>query len=275
MTYLQAIILGLVQGLGEFLPISSSAHLVIMPWFFDFKDPGLTFNVALHFGTLLAIIAYFWRDWVMIFSGSFRVLARKKNKDPHLDIEDRNQFYLLILLGVATVPGALAGLFLEDYAETVFRSPLLIALNMALLGALLFLADYRFQGKKDLSHIGFVNSLLIGLSQALALVPGVSRSGITMTVGLFSGFTRVTAARFSFLMAAPITLGACILKAPQFFETSITGQALTGILVSAISGFLSIKYLLKYVRIYNYRPFVYYRFIFAIGVVGVYFLRSA
>jgi undecaprenyl-diphosphatase len=267
LSYIESILLGLVQGLGEFLPISSSAHLVILPWFMDFKDPGLTFSVALHFGTLLAIVTYFWKDWWEILSGSCGYMrARFKQKD--VSEISFARFRLLIYLVIATIPGALAGLLLEDVAETLFRNPLLVAANMALFGGLLWAVDKWGKRTQDLSKISWSAGLLIGVSQALALVPGVSRSGATMTMGLCLGLDRVSSARFSFLMATPITLGACILKAPDFFSGDITLHVLSGILVSAIIGFLAIKFLMSFVQRHSYNLFVYYRFAFFVFVVG-------
>ncbi len=255
MTYLQSIILGLVQGLGEFLPISSSAHLIIVPWMFGtlslhFPDPGLTFDVALHFGTLFALLFYFWKDWIEILTRQHR---------------------LLLFIIIASIPGAIAGMLLEKLAENTFRNPLLIALNMAVMGGVLFWADQNAKQKNGLPQISFADSLIIGFSQALALVPGVSRSGITITAGLLRGLDRGSAARFSFLLAAPITFGACLLKAKHFLAGSPGGVELTGIVVSALVGFLSIKYLLRYVQTFSYRIFAYYRFLFALVVVGVYY----
>ena len=250
MTYFQSIILGIVQGLGEFLPISSSAHLAIVPWAFRFPDPGLTFDVALHFGTLFALLFYFWKDWVEILTRGHR---------------------LLLLIIMASIPGAVAGLLLEKLAESTFRSPILIALNMAVMGGVLFWVDGHAKRERGLPQISLMDSLIIGFSQALALVPGVSRSGITITAGLLRGMDRPAAARFSFLLAAPITAGACLLKAKHFLAGSPGGIEFTGIVVSALVGFLSIKYLLSYVQTFSYRVFSYYRFLFALVVVGVYY----
>lgn len=252
MTYFQSILLGIVQGLGEFLPISSSAHLVITPWLFKFPDPGLVFDVALHFGTLLALLAYFWKDWIKII------------------LEKRRLFLFVV---VATIPGAAAGYFLEDLAETVFRHPLLTAFNMSLLGAILLYADHRVRDGKTVGKVTWRDALIVGFSQALALVPGVSRAGVTITAALFCGFSRSTAAFFSFLLAMPITFGACVFKMGHLFENGAGGVEWTGIAISAVVGFLSIKYLLKYVQTHNYRIFVYYRFGFTILVGLVYFLR--
>lgn len=274
MTLFESVLLGVVQGLGEFLPISSSAHLVIAPWLFDFHDPGLTFDVALHFGTLVAIVAFFWRDWWQIFSGSCLYLFKKESLTTEVSLKmAHNSWRLLVYLVLATIPGALIGKLFEELAETSFRAPLLIAFNMSLMGGFLFWADSKKIGETDLSQITLKQALAIGFSQALAIVPGVSRSGVTMTTGLMLGLNRVTSARFSFLLAMPITVGACLLKAKDFFSEAPTQEALIGIFVSAIVGFLSIKYLLKYVQVKNYKPFCYYRFAFTLVVVLIYFLR--
>lgn len=267
MTLWQAILLGVVQGLGEFLPISSSAHLVIVPWLGNFPDPGLTFDVALHFGTLLAILFYFFGDWVILVKAAFSSLGKKRaTYSP-----DEKLFWYLV---VASIPGAVIGYIFEKQAETTFRSPLLIALMMSVMGVLLLLVDLWSKKTKDIHHVGFVDSLLIGLSQALAIIPGVSRSGVTITTGLARDLKRTTAARFSFLLATPITAGACLVKAKEFIHFGLNTQSLIGVGVSALVGFLSIKYMLAYLQKYSYRIFVIYRFLFSLVVVGVYFLRK-
>lgn len=268
MSYFESFILGLVQGLGEFLPISSSAHLVIAPWFFEFTDPGLAFDVALHFGTLLAVVFYFWKDWSHIAKGTWNYFFKKRG-------EDRFSFLLLVYLIVATIPGALAGYFLNDLAEHELRHPLLVAFNMIFLGALLFWADRRVDHtQKNLQHMTFAFAVVIGVLQALALFPGVSRSGITIMTALLLGFNRVDSARFSFLLATPITFGACLLKAPYFLAALQNPQALIGIVTATLFGFLSIKYLLKLVANFSYKIFCYYRFVFGVVVIILYCLRT-
>jgi undecaprenyl-diphosphatase len=265
MTLWQAVILGAVQGLGEFLPISSSAHLVIVPWLFRFSDPGLTFDVALHFGTLIALVAYFYKDWFRLLKAAFTSLTKKR---VNYSSEEKLFWYLVL----ASIPGAVFGYLLEKQAETIFRSPLLIALMMTVMGIFLLAADQASRKNKDLQQVSFLDSILIGLSQAMALIPGVSRSGITITTGLSRGLTRTAAARFSFLLATPITAGAALLKAKAFFHAGINREALVGIAVSTFFGFLSIKYMLAYLQKYTYRVFVVYRFLFSLVVVVVYFL---
>jgi undecaprenyl-diphosphatase len=248
--------LGLFQGLGEFLPISSSAHLVLVPWLFHWEDPGLTFDIALHIGTLIAVIIYFWKDWLRLFTQGF---TAPRTTDGRL-------FWYLV---IATVPGAIVGYALEKKAETIFRTPLLIAVALIVMGAILFLAESKSSKKDDLSNITLRTSFLIGLSQALAIIPGVSRSGITMTTGLFSGLSREAAARFSFLLSAPIILGAAIIKVPYLVSHPdvINTNFLIGMVVACITGIASIRFLLRYIQTKTFLPFVWYRF--AIGALVI------
>jgi undecaprenyl-diphosphatase len=258
LTTFEAVILGLVQGLGEFLPISSSAHLVLVPWLFKWEDPGLTFDIALHFGTLIAVAVYFWRDWLRLLSKGF---TDTKSADGRL-------FWYLVL---ATIPGAAIGFLLENHAETIFRNPLLIAFMLIVLGIILYWADQRGTGNIDEKNITLKTSFLIGLSQALAIIPGVSRSGITMTTGLLLGLTREGSARFSFLLSAPIIFGAAAIKLPYVIAhpSLITGNFIIGIVVSCITGIAGIGFLLRYVQTKTFLPFVWYRFILGAVVIMV------
>jgi undecaprenyl-diphosphatase len=261
-TLLQAIVLGLVQGLGEFLPISSSAHLVLVPWLLKWTDPGLTFDVALHVGTLAAVVLYFWKDWLQLITKGFTD-ARS--------VQGRLFWYLV----VASVPGAIGGFLLEKKAETVFRSPLLIAIMLIVMGVFLYWADRKSAKSTEMNRIGFGTALSIGVSQILAIIPGVSRSGITMNTGLLMGLTREGAARFSFLLSTPIIFGAALVKLPHVIKepSMMTMNFGVGILVSAITGVLSIGFLLRYVQTKDFRPFVWYRFALGALVIAVYFLR--
>ena len=256
MTTGQAIILGLFQGLGEFLPISSSAHLVLVPWLFHWEDPGLTFDIALHIGTLIAVIIYFWKDWLRLVTQGFAV---PRSSDGRL-------FWYLV---IATVPGAIVGYALEKKAETIFRTPLLIAVALIVMGAILYWAESKSTKKDDLNKITLRTSFLIGLSQALAIIPGISRSGITMTTGLFSGLSREAAARFSFLLSTPIILGAAIIKVPHIVShpEMIDANFLIGMVIACITGIASIHFLLRYVQTKTFLPFVWYRF--AIGALVI------
>lgn len=262
MTIWQAIVLGLVQGLGEFLPISSSAHLVLVPWIFRWPDPGLTFDVALHLGTLVAVVAFFWRDWLNLIAGAFRGSGT---------VEGR-LFWCLVF---ASIPGALFGFLLEKKAETVFRAPALIAVMLIIMGVLLYMADRSGAKKVKIERIGLGRSLLIGFSQALAIIPGVSRSGITMATGLFAGMTRESAARFSFLLSVPIILGAGLVKIPDLLAhpEMVNAAFWVGVIVSAVSGVASIGFLLRYVRRKSFLPFVWYRLALGIFVLILFFLR--
>lgn len=261
MTLVQAIILGTLQGLGEFLPISSSGHLIVVPWLLGWPEHGLTFDVALHLGTLAAVLYAFAGDWWRMGVSALSGLGRGR---PFAEPGGR----MLGLLALGSIPGAVAGLVLEDWAETTFRSPALVAVAMAALGVLLWIADRR-RGALGADTVTVAQAILIGCAQALALVPGVSRSGITISVALLLGLRRDEAARFSFLLATPITFGAALIKVPQLFGSGQLGLALAGMLTAALVGWLSIFVLLRYVRTHDYRPFVCYRLLFAAGVLAV------
>jgi undecaprenyl-diphosphatase len=244
------------------LPISSSAHLVLIPWFFGWTDPGLTFDVALHIGTLVAVVIYFWKDWWQLIVKGFTDARSEKGR-------------LFWYLAAASVPGAIGGFLLEKKAETLFRSPLLIAMMLILMGILLYWADRKSAKKIELDRITFGTSLCIGVSQALAVVPGVSRSGITMTTGLLMGITREGAARFSFLLSTPIIFGAAMVKLPGVASNSsvITLNFVIGMAVSCVTGMVSIGFLLRYVQTKDFLPFVWYRFILGALVIMIALIR--
>lgn len=257
-----AIILGIVQGLGEFLPISSSAHLWILPWLFKWPYAGLTFDIALHVGTLIAVVAYFWKDWwVLAISGVRDVRSQ----------EGRLFWYLV----AATLPGALAGFLLEDLAETLFRQPLLIGVALILMGAILYWADRQGSKVLELDNMRFRTAFIIGLSQALAIIPGVSRSGITMSAGMLTGMTRESAARFSFLLSTPIIFGAALVKAPELIANPamMDLQFFVGVVVSCLVGLLSISFLLRFLQTRTFLPFAWYRFALGALVIIVALLR--
>jgi len=263
----RALVLGILQGLGEFLPISSSGHLIVVPWLLGWGDSGLAFDVALHLGTLVAVAFAFWRDWLRLIQGGLRGLLSGR---PLADPDAR----LLLYLAIATVPGALAGVLLDEWAETVFRSPGLVALMMALMGAVLWLADRRAGTQAATDVVSLRDAVLIGLAQALAIVPGTSRSGATISAALFLGHRREAAARFSFLLALPITAGAALVKVPALVRSGADmGPVLIGMVAAAVSGLLAIRVLLGYVRTRTYVPFSIYRFAFAALVWLVLLLR--
>lgn len=264
MEIIQSITLGIVQGLGEFLPISSTAHLILVPFFTGWRDPGLAFDVAMHAGTLLAVVLYFWRDWVEILQSAFGGDKFKSQK------YNQNILWLLI---IGTVPGALIGFFLEDFVDGVFRNPYLIATTLAVFGLILFLLDKYATHERELDKISLKDVLIIGLAQAVAIVPGVSRSGATISAGLALGLNRVSAARFSFLLSTPIILGATLSQLPDLIEGGISSGIILGVIISAVSGYLAIKYLIKFVENYSYKVFFWYRLALAIIIIVVINLR--
>ncbi len=268
MLLFQAFILGMVQGLGEFLPISSSAHLIIVPWLFNWKDPGLAFDVALHWGTLLAVLAYFYNDVWLLIKGFIHSLSKSTR-----DLQNNTYQKLSWLLIIASVPGALIGKLLEEQAEHAFRSPLLIAGTLSVMGIILWVVDRYCEKLKNLNHITKLDALILGLAQAAAIIPGVSRSGATLTAGRLMKFTREDAAKFSFLMSIPIIFGAGLLKLPEIIHEGNYVPLLVGFVSSAIFGFLSIKFLMNYISKHSFALFTWYRLILAAIIVVVYFSR--
>ncbi|MEA2679350.1 MAG: undecaprenyl-diphosphatase [Candidatus Binataceae bacterium] len=255
----EAIVLGAVQGLAEFLPISSSAHLILVPWLLRWNDPGLVFDVALHIGTLVALLAYYWRDWLSMGASIFN--------------GDRDRRRLLLMLIVASLPGALIGVLFEKQAESTFRSPLLIAIALALLGVALWFFDRSAPQTRKIGEVTFRDALLIGLSQAFAIIPGVSRSGSTITAARVLRLERADAANFSFLMATPIIAGAGLFEGRHLVHEGITGDVVAGFVTAAIFGLIAIIGLIRFVRTRTYEPFAWYRVILAGLVIVVYLMR--
>jgi undecaprenyl-diphosphatase len=252
----QALALGILQGLGEFLPISSSGHLIVLPWLVGWADHGLAFDVALHLGTLGAVLYAYGRDWVRIVTAGLRLPVPGGG-----EADGR----LLWLLALASVPGGIAGLAFGDAAETTFRSPALVATTMAVVGTILLAADRRAGAGGEGRRVTVQDALLIGTAQALAIIPGVSRSGATISMALFLGYRREEAARFSFLLATPITAAAAAYKVPALVANAggQLGVIVIGMVAAGVVGFACIRGLLSYVRTRDYRPFVYYRWAFA------------
>jgi undecaprenyl-diphosphatase len=255
----QAIILGAVQGLAEFLPISSSAHLVLVPWLLRWNDPGLAFDVALHLGTLLALLIYYRKEWIAM-AWSIR------GGDPA-------HFRLLLLLITASIPGAIIGLAFEKQAETVFRSPALIAGALALLAVLLWLFDKIMPQRRTMSEMTYLDALAIGFSQALAIVPGVSRSGATITMARVFQIQRQDSANFSFLMATPIIAGAGLVEARKILHQGLDRTVGLGFLSAAIFGLIAIAFLIRFVRVRTYVPFAVYRLLLAAFAIAVFLAR--
>jgi undecaprenyl-diphosphatase len=258
----QAVVYGVVQGLAEFLPISSSAHLTLLPWVLGWEDPGLAFDVALHWGTLAAVLAIFWKDWIRLLAAGLTGRGSES---------DRRLFWGLL---ISAIPGAIIGKLLDKWAESNLRAPLLIACTMAALGLILWYADRVGRKSRDLREMTIPRAFSIGVAQAAALVPGVSRSGATISVGLFEDFTREEIARFSFLMSTPIIFGAGLIKLPKMIqdmragEGDLTWAALSaGFLASAIVGAAVIRWMLDYLRRRTYAAFAWYRLVVAALVV--------
>ncbi len=253
MTITTAIILGLLQALGEFLPISSSAHLVLFSFFTNGDYQGLTFDVMLHLATLIAVCFYFRNDLINLIK---KGLTEPKSEDGRL-------FWYI---GLATIPAAVAGYFLEDLAENTFRAPLVLACTLIIFAILLFIADRK--GKQNIKdNLSLKVMMLIGCAQALALIPGVSRSGITITAALFLGLSRSLSARISFLLSMPIIAGAAVLKISHISLSQIDAPLIAGFLSAMIGGFLVIKFLMKYIQKHNFDIFVYYRILLGILIL--------
>lgn len=266
MTTFQALVLGLVQGLSEFLPISSSAHLTFIPWLLHWQDPGLAFDVALHFGTLLAVLWYFRAEWVSLILAATNVA---KHRRVETDGEKR-----VVFLVIATIPGAIAGLALEKYAESTFRDVRLIAILLMIMGILLWLVDHRARQDRPLGAMEWKDALMIGLAQMFAIVPGVSRSGSTITAGRALRLTRESAAIFSFLMSMPIIAAAAILKIPHVLRTEgLSAPLLVGVAASAISGWLAIAVLMRFVLRHSYGLFAVYRLMAGLAVLAIAYAR--
>lgn len=263
MSVLQAIILGVVQGLTEFLPISSSAHLTLVPWALNWPLPTLTFDTVLHIGTLVAVVTYFWHDIWRILGAWWQSLRTRR-----VDSPDARLAWLLI---VATIPAALAGYFLEDLVAQILSTPAAVATVLLFTGVLLFVCDRLGQKQRTLQELNPGDALAVGLAQACAIIPGLSRSGATMAAGLLRGLTRADAARFSFLLALPITFGAAAQQLYKAARGGLSGAEwlplLLGALTALVTGYLAIRLLLGYVRSHSLRPFACY--CWAVGIAGL------
>lgn len=252
----QALVLGIVQGLTELLPISSSAHLAIIPWIFSWNIPE-SFDVALHFGTLLAIGLFFFKDWISLIKGGFNQVVKKEKT-----AEGRMFWYIVL----ATIPGGIIGFLLDHFVGNKLETPLIIAIALMVMGVVLYLIDKNGKKKTDYEHMTLKQTFLIGLSQALAFIPGVSRSGVTMTTARAMGIKRESAAKYSFMLSAPIVLAATVFKAKDF----VFGLPFViGVLASFIVGLFVIKFLLKYLQKGSFKVFAIYRMIAGIAIIGI------
>jgi undecaprenyl-diphosphatase len=266
-TIFQAVVLGVIQGLTEFLPISSSAHLSLAPFLFGWKDPGLAYDVALHFGTLLAVLWYFRKEWARLVIAAAKVVRTRRVES----VEERRVVFLIL----ATIPGALGGLLLEEKAETVFRAPELTATALIVMGIILWAVDRSSVRARPLEGMRWGDALLIGVAQVIALVPGVSRSGSTITAARALRFDRQSAAIFSFLMSMPIIAAAVVLKGPELAaEGGITAAVIAGVLAAAVSSWVAIAILLRYVSRHSYGIFSLYRVVLGTVVLVILHMRG-
>ena len=267
--------MGIVQGLTEFLPVSSSGHLILVPYLFGWDDPFITslaFSVMLHIGTLVALLAYFRGDWLrLIPAGLATIRDRSFRDDP-----DRRLAWLLV---AATIPAAVVGFLFSDVLETEIRQPGLVAVTMVVGGLILWIADRVGAQSRTVDDVTLPVATGIGVAQALALIPGISRSGISISAGRFAGLDRAAAARFAFLMATPITAGAIVFEARKL----LTGEAgvavalvplVVGLLASLVAGFAAIHFMLRYLRTRSLQVFVWYRFALVAIVLVVLLIRG-
>lgn len=264
----QAFILGLVQGVGEFLPISSSAHLIVIPQLLGWKDQGLAFDVALHWATLLAVVMYFRKDLFHIIKGFWHSLFSSTR-----DVQNNIYQKLSWMLIVASMPAAVVGKLFEDSIEQSFRTPVIPAITMTVFGLVLLASDFWGKKNQSVDDVTWGKAIAIGSAQVLSLIPGVSRSGSTITAGLFAGLTREAAAKFSFLLAVPITLGAGILKLPDITHISAVSELTIGFVTAFVAAFLSIKFLLAVIGRVSYKSFVVYRVLFSLVILAVLWLN--
>lgn len=260
MTIFRAIILGIIQGIAEFLPISSSAHLIIFPYLFGWEESGLAFDVALHFGTMMAVILIFFKDWWNLFVGAIKDVKEKKKTT------NGKMFWYLI---IATIPAALAGVLLDNVIEDVIRNKVwIIALALAIMGLLIYVGDKwaskHYKKETEFEDITLKQALIVGISQAFAVIPGFSRSGTTILAGRLQGIAKEAITKFTFLLSVPVICGATILKVG---DLALTKEVIVGIITSFATGIIAIKFLLRYIKKHDFSIFAFYRVILAIIVL--------
>jgi len=271
MPILQVVVLAVIQGFTEFLPVSSTAHLYLTSWLAGWRIETLEFDIMLHLGTLLAVLLYFFRDWIQIVGQGFGIRVGR-------NAELKHNHMLLWLLAIGTIPVVLAGLAFNKQAETTWRNPYVMGAMLIAVGLLMWLAERAGRRVRDISSVGLADALAIGAAQAVAIIPGCSRSGITISAALFRGLDRETAARYSFLLSTPAIGGAAAkalwdMHKQHLLHGLLTVQFATGVAVSALTGCLVIAWFLHYLRRSGFLPFVYYRVIFGIIVLALAFIR--
>jgi undecaprenyl-diphosphatase len=265
-TVFQAIVLGVIQGLSEFLPISSSAHLALTPWILGWPAPGLAFDVALHLGTLIALVWFFWQEWMTLAKAFFTILKTRR-------VETESERRVMFVI-VATIPGGIAGYLLQDYAKTIFRTPTLTGLMLIVMGLILWAVDRAASQQRGIAAMTWRDAIIVGLAQMFAIVPGVSRSGSTITAGRALGFSRESAAVFSFLLSLPIISAAVLFEGRHAIEHGVTAPLVAGVIASGISGWLAISVLLKFIARNSYGIFALYRLIVGAAVLLLAYLRG-
>lgn len=272
MTFWQAVILGIIQGITEFLPISSSAHLVLVPFFLKWQlDPQwvFPFDVLVQMGTLLAVLVYFWKDLLKILKGAWLAIKTRT-------LKDNPDAWLGIWVVIATIPAGVIGLLIEDQVEAAFNSPLATGLFLLVTAALLFLAEFLGKRNRGLKQMNWLDAVVIGFAQALAIFPGVSRSGATISAGMLRNLDRPAAARFSFLMSIPIFIAAGMLSVGDLGDipnlSSFVPVLLAGMLTAAVVGYLSIRWLLAYVSKHSFKGFAVYCIVLAVVTILAYVL---
>jgi undecaprenyl-diphosphatase len=277
MSLIQAITLALVQAFTEFLPVSSTAHLVLFPWLLHWPDPGLAFDVALHAGTLLAVILYFFKDWVTLTLCGLG-MKYPANASPEEVSLNRRMFWYMV---IGTIPGGVLGALFEHKIDENFRTPPVIGLSMVLVALLMWWADSKSRFTRPLEQSNLGDAINIGTAQALALCPGVSRSGITITTGLLRGFTREAATRFSFLLSTPLIAGAVASHLPKLIHQHKAGSLdlplstlVVSILVSGVAGYFVIAFFLRYLQTRTLKPFIIYRLVFGIAIVAYFYVSG-
>jgi len=269
---MQVVLLGIVQGLTEFLPVSSTAHLYLTSYFLGWQTESLDFDIMLHIGTLLAVLIYFLKDWLQIVAQGFGIRAGHDQELKH------NQM-LLWLLAIGSIPIGVCGYLFNKQAETVWRTPTVMGIMLIAIGVLMWLSEEWSRKLRDMGSLNLTDAVAIGVAQALAIIPGCSRSGITISAGLFRNLTRESAARFSFLLSTPAIAAAAVKalwdihKHGGGLHALLTAQFVVGVSVSAITGCIVIAWFLQYLRHSGLRPFVYYRVIFGIIVLALAFIR--
>lgn len=263
MNPLQALVLGLLQGATEFLPVSSSGHLVLVPWILNWPAPGLLFDVAAHVGTLVAVVLYFWRDILLMLRGLWELVSTRRADTP--------SSHLALMVALASIPAALLGFLFNDLVESLFSAPMIVSLFLALTGSILMISERLGQRRREMPSITARDALILGVAQGLAIAPGISRSGATIAAGLLRGLERPAAARFSFLMSIPVVLGAAafqMLKVVGIQGATIDWTPIgLGFGAALVSGYLAIHLFLRLLRNHSLRPFALY--CWAIAALGI------